>query len=66
MANTIWQYFIQTHDFEIQKILYTCVVILRKIMKNTKLKKVNPTLKVAEEVKTTSYNDINLKNWKAL
>lgn len=34
-------------------------------MKNTKLKTVKPDLKVAQEVKTTSYNDINLKNWKA-
>ena len=34
-------------------------------MKNTKLKTVKPVLKVAQEVKTTSYNDINLKNWKA-
>ena len=34
-------------------------------MKNTKPKKVKPSLKVAQEVKTTSYSDINLKNWRA-
>ena len=34
-------------------------------MKNTKSKKIKPNLKVAQEVKTTSYSDINLKNWKA-
>ena len=34
-------------------------------MKSTKLKQIKPKLKVAQEVKTTSYNDINLKNWKA-
>ena len=34
-------------------------------MKNTKLKNAKPKLKIANEVKTTAYNDINLKNWKA-
>ena len=34
-------------------------------MKNTKPQKNKPKLKIAQEVKTTSYNDINLKNWKA-
>ena len=33
--------------------------------KNTKINKVKPNLKVAQEVKTTAYSDINLKNWKA-
>ncbi len=38
---------------------------MAQLRKNTKSKTERPNLKVAQEVKTTSYNDINLKNWKA-